>query len=388
MTNKIIIKDILNGIKKISGNKKVFLHEPYFFNEDFKSIEKCLKTTQVSSHSQYVKKFEKKLCSYTRAKYSVATINGTSALHLSLLAIGVKSNDEIVIPNYNYIAPANAVLYCNAKPIFIDVELETYGLDPFKFKEFLEQSCFTKNKKTFNKKTKKQIKAVVVTHVYGNPCRIEPIINIAKKYNLKIIEDASEALGSFYKSKHLGTFGDIGVLSFNGNKIITTGGGGAAITNDKKLFDKFMLIATIAKTKNSFWDYKELGYNFRMPGLNAALGISQLNNISFIKKKKKELFNAYYKEFLNNENFKIVEPISENSNNWLVSLWLKKSSHNLIDSIVKTCIKNNFNVRPGWKIMTKIPHFKKYKFNKESNSIIVEKSLICLPSSWHIMNKK
>ena len=149
-----------------------------------------------------------------------------------------------------------------------------------------------------------------------------------------------------------------------------------------------MLISTIAKSKKPFWNYKKLGYNFRMPGINAALGITQLNNINFIKKKKKELFSSYCKVFSNNKNFKIVEPISKHSNNWLVSLHLNKSSHNLVKSVVKSCIRNNFNVRPGWKIMTKIAHLKKYKLHDETNSKIAEKSLICLPSSWHILKKK
>lgn len=388
MKNKLIIQDILKGLRKVAGNKKIFLHEPYFFNEDFKNLEKCLKSTQVSTHSNYVNKFEEKISSYTESKYAVATINGTSALHLSLLALGIRPNDEIIIPNYNYIASANAVLYCNAKPIFIDIELETYGLDPIKFEKFLKNNCYSKNNKIFNKKTKNQIKAVIVTHVYGNPCKIKSLVKLSKKYNLKIIEDASEALGSFYKSKHLGTFGHIGIISFNGNKIITTGGGGVAITNEKKLFSKLMLISTIAKNKKTFWNYKKLGYNFRMPGINAALGITQLNNINFIKKKKKELFDAYCKVFSNNKNFKIVKPISKDSNNWLVSLYLNKSSDNLVKSVVKGCIKNNFNVRPGWKIMTKIKHLKKYQLNDEINSKIAERSLICLPSSWHILKKK
>ena len=388
MKKKLISKDIINGINKISKNKKLSLHEPLFFKEDFNFIKKCLKSTNVSSHSNYVNLFENKISSYTKSKYSIATINGTSALQMSLLALGVKRNDEIVIPNYNYIAPANAVLYCDAIPLFLDIELDTYGLDPVNFENFLEENCYSINNKTYNKKTKNLIKAVIATHVYGNPCKINSLIKISKKYNIKIIEDASEAMGSFYKSKHLGTFGDIGVLSFNGNKIITTGGGGIAITNNLKLYKELKLISTIGKKKNSFWDYKKLGFNYRMPGINAALGISQLKKIDFIKRKKTKLFKKYLKVFSKNQNFNVVIPKSKNSNNWLVSIFLKNGSYSLRDTIVKNSIKKNYNVRPGWKIMTKIKHFKKYKLKNDINSKIAEKSLICLPSSWHILRNR
>ena len=387
MNFKTVSNEVVSGIAKVSKKKKLELHEPYFFKRDFEIIKKCLKSTSVSSHSKYVNIFEKKICSYTHSKYSVATMNATSALHLSLIALGVKCNDEVIVPNFNYIAPANAVLYCNAVPIFLDIELETFGLDPVQFENYLKNNYYIKSNKSFNKKTQRVAKAVIVTHVFGNPCKIKSIIKISKKYNLKVIEDASEALGSFYQFKHLGTFGDIGVISFNGNKIITTGGGGVVITNNARLFKEIKLISTISKTKKSFWDYSKLGFNFRMPGINAVLGISQLGKLKFIKKQKKKLFKKYLKIFSKNKNFELVKPISNNANYWLISIFLKSSSYLLRDSIIKKCINKKYNARPGWKVMTKMNYFKKYKFCETKNSIEAEKRLVCLPSSWHIMKK-
>jgi perosamine synthetase len=385
MTVRKISNDIIKAIKKISNQKILALHEPLFSQLDINQIRNCLKSSNVSSHSNLVNLFEKKLNLFTKSKYSLAIINGTSALQLSLLTLGVGKNDEVILPNYNFIASANAVLYCNAVPVFLDIELETYGLDPQKLEFFINKNCYKRNKKIFNKKTGNNIKVIIVTHVYGNPCKINQIIKICKKYKLRIIEDASEALGSFYKKKHLGTFGDIGVLSFNGNKIITTGGGGAILTNNIKYFKNLKLISNVGKIKNSFWTYKKLGFNFKMPGLNAALGISQLRIIKFIIRKKRELYGKYLKVFKNNENIRVVRPISKNSNYWLISIFIRNISLQFQKKIINNCIKKNINLRPGWKIMTSIQHLKKFQSEECKNSKIAEKSLICLPSSWHIM---
>jgi perosamine synthetase len=380
-----ISDDIIKAVKKISNQKILALHEPLFFQDDINQIKNCLKSSNVSSHSNLVNLFEKKLNLFTKSKYSLAVINGTAALQLSLLTLGVGQNDEVILPNYNFIASANAVLYCNAVPVFLDIELETYGLDPEKLEFFLNKKCYIRDKKIFNKKNNRSVKAVIVTHVYGNPCKIEQLKKICEKYKLVIIEDASEALGSFYKKKHLGTFGDIGVLSFNGNKIITTGGGGAILTSNKKYFNDLKLISNVGKIKSSFWAYKKLGFNFKMPGLNAALGISQIRKIKFIIKKKIELYSKYLKVFENSKNIKVVRPISKNSNHWLISIFIKNISLQSQKKIISNCIKKHINLRPGWKVMSRIGHLKKFQSEKCKNSKIAEKSLICLPSSWHIM---
>ena len=389
MKSSLIAKKIFNCLNKISKKKIHNLHEPYFFNSDISSNKKCLKSTFVSTYSQVTNKIENELCKYAKSKYSVATNNGTSALHLALISIGIKKGDEIILPNFNFIASANAALYCQGIPHFLDIENESFGLDPNYMELYLKKNSYKKNGVTYNKKSGNPIKAIIPTHVFGNSCKIIDIIKVAKKYNLKVIEDASEALGSFYKNKHLGTFGDIGILSFNGNKIITTGAGGAVLTNNQKIYKKILHISKVSKISNTFSTYDEIGYNYRMPGLNASLGISQLRNIKLVLKIKKKIYKNYEKNIGSEKNFQIIKPIKNSkSNNWLVSIFLNKSSLKLRDKVIKKCHKNKVYVRPAWKLMNKIKHLKNFQFSKINNSIIAEKSIINLPSSLNILKKK
>ena len=290
-----MFNDFIDFVKKIYGNKKeIPLHEPKFIGNEKKYLKDCIDTTFVSSIGKYVDKFEKKIAKYTGAKYAVATTNGTSALHVSLILAGVGQDDEVITQPLNFIASCNAISYCKAKPIFIDVDRDTMGLSPDALNLFLKNNTLIKNKKCINKRTKKIIKACVPMHSYGHPCRIKEIKRILKKYYIFLIEDAAESLGSFYDNKHTGTFGELGVISFNGNKIITAGGGGCIITNDKVLAKKAKHLTTTAKVPHK-WDFNHdmTGYNYRMPNLNAALLMAQLENLNYFLKNKRKLAKKY-----------------------------------------------------------------------------------------------
>jgi perosamine synthetase len=289
---------IVDILKKILGKGHHSLHEPYFCGNEWKYVKKTLDENYVSSIGSFVNKFEDQIKRFTKSKYAIPVVNGTEALHLSLVACGVNSNDEVLVPTITFVGTANAVTYSGATPHFVDSELETLGIDPIKLETYLEKITIKKGKFYFNKKTKRRIKAILPVHIFGNICKIDKILEIAKKYNLVVIEDAAEALGSFFKNKHAGTFGSIGCFSFNGNKILTTGGGGAIITNNKLLAKKIKHLSTTAKI-NHRWEYihDEVGYNFRMPNLNAALGSAQIENLNKFLKSKRKLFNKYYDEF-------------------------------------------------------------------------------------------
>ena len=291
-SSKEISSDIIKVIRKFTKKKNVPLHEPTIRNLDLSQVKKNLLSTQVSTSSSDTIKFENSISKFTNSRYSVAIINGTSSLQLAIKVLDIKDNDEVFIPSLNYVASSNATLYCGAIPHYIDIELENFGVDVKKLEKYILKNCIYKKKKLINKKTKRPITAIIPTHIFGTACNIDQILKISKKYNLKVIEDAAEGFGSFYKKKHLGTFGHVGVLSFNGNKIITTGGGGAILTQNKKYYTKALKLAKIAKKEKNFWDYdySELGYNFRLPGINASLVLYQKKNINYLLKKKKKNF--------------------------------------------------------------------------------------------------
>ena len=390
MKYKKISSQLIKSINSFVKKKYIPLHEPYFCKKDLELVNKCLQSSYVSSVSKYTELFEKKLKNFTKAKYSVATINGTAALHIAIQTCNINKNDEILIPNLNYIASTNATIYSGAIPHFVDVESDTFGINTTKLKKYLDKICIVKKNKTINKKTKRTIKAIIPTHVFGNPCNINEIILLAKKFKLKVIEDASECVGSYYKKQHLGTFGDMGVLSFNGNKIITTGGGGAIITKNKRLHTKALNLTTISRKKNSGWsyDYDRIGYNYRLPGINSSLGISQLNNISYLLKNKKKIFLKYKKMFKNNKYFRLIdENRFSKSNHWLNTIFINDSNLKLRDQIVKETNKKGIGIRPVWKLMHKIKYLSKYPRMDLTNSIRLEKSLINIPSSANLYEK-
>jgi len=381
---------ILKGVKKINPKKVFFsLHSPIIDKNDLSEVKKCLNSTFVSTHSHLIDKFEKNISLFTKSKYSIATINATSGLHIALKALDIKKNDEVLLGDLNYIAAANSILYVGATPHFVDINLNNLFIDVQKLEKYLDTTTIFKRGKLINKKTGRMIKAIIATYIFGKGGDIAELIKISKKFKLKIIEDASEAIGSYYKKKHLGTFGNIGVVSFNGNKIITTGGGGAILTNDQKLYNKCYGLCTISRKRKNNWeyDYYGLGYNYRLPGLNASLGISQLKKIKKYLQIKNKIYNHYKKYFSNNRIFLMKNQRDFDNNNWLNSLFIKDSNLNLIKKIIITASKKKIMLRPVWKLMHKIKYLKKFPRMKLKNSIIAEKSIITLPSGVDVFQK-
>ncbi len=263
------VVDFIRSVYKT--NSFIPLHEPRFLGNEKKYLNECIDSTFVSSVGKFVDEFENKIANYTGAKYAVATSSGTSALHISLLISGVESGDEVITQPLTFVATCNAISYCNASPVFIDVDRDTMGLSPVALESFLKANTSVKNQQCVNKSTGKIIKACVPMHTFGNPCRVEEIKAICDEYHICLIEDAAESLGSLYKDKHTGTYGAMGVMSFNGNKIITAGGGGCIVTDDEILAKRAKHLTTTAKVPHKWaFDHDQVGYNYRMPNINAA----------------------------------------------------------------------------------------------------------------------
>ena len=385
MEDKIIFK-ILKSIKNVVGPGNHQLHEPTFSNEETKILNKTIKSKFVSSAGKYVADFENKFKRYVKSNNAIAVVNGTQAIFISLKICGVTKNDEILVPALTFVGTVNAINYTGATPHFIDSEINSFGVDSKKLENYLNRISFIKNGKCINRKTKKRIKAILPVHIFGHACDIENILRIAKKFNLKVIEDAAEALGSFYKNKHLGTFGDIGCFSFNGNKIITTGGGGMIVLKNRNIAKKIKHLTTTAKLKHKWeYDHDEVGYNFRMPNINAALGLAQLKKINFFLKAKRKLYQIYLKNFSNIDGVKLLkEPLKSKSNYWLHTIVLDKNKMKKKNKILKLLHKNKIFCRPVWKLISDLKPYKNCPKMNLSGSKEIYKRSINMPSSSHL----
>ena len=369
----------------------ILLHEPYFFSDEIKNVSNCIKTGWVSTGGNFVKKFEDNLVQYTKSKYSVALNSGTTALDLSLKAISVKAKDEIIVPTITFIAPINAVLYNSCDPVFMDCD--HYGnIDLVKVKEFIINNTVFKNGISINKKTKKRIVAIIVVHVFGNTVDLSSIINLCKKRNIKIIEDASESLGSFLikrnKRLHSGTLGDIGCISFNANKILTTGAGGAVVTNNINYFKKISYLSTQAKDDAVRFIHGDVGFNAKLNNVSASIGVAQFKTFQKILNKKKNI-NKFYNNTINNlKNFYILKnPLHSESNFWLNLLKIKNSNNEFLEKVMKILFDNGIQVRPVWypnHMQNKLKKFQKYKLNTYKNYY---NSTLCLPSGYNLSKK-
>jgi len=388
MKNKIVIKKIIFLVKKALKKGPKGLHDPLFIGNEKKYLTDCITTGYVSSVGKYVKMFEKKISNFTKAKYAVATVTGTSALHLVLKFYNLTSKDEVLIPSLTYIATATAVKYCDAYPNFVDVESDTLGIDPEKLEKYLERTCKKVDAKTYNKKTGRRIKALIVVHLYGFPGKLFRIKKICKKYNIILIEDAAEALGSFYKNKHVGTFGEVGILSFNGNKPITCGGGGMIITNNKKMAAKLKHLSVHAKKKYpNDHVHDEIGYNYRMTNLSAAVGCAQLEKVNIILKAKRDNHKLYSKIFKKNDQIKILdEPKFSRTNYWLIIANLKNIK--LKKQLMNELKKKGFISRSLWRPLHTLKIFQDCPRDKLKNTLNIFNSSINLPSSPGISYKK
>lgn len=385
-SNNNILQKVITDIKKVCNRKKYSLHEPEFGKSDLRALEKCLKSTYVSTSGPNIQKFELALKKKTGARVCIATINATSGLYLSLKALGINSSHEVLVPTLTFIGSVNPISYCGAIPHFIDVSDKFYDLDYKKIDEYLNKITIKKNNYFINKKTKKIIRCIIPVHLFGHPCEMDQCLKLAKKYNLLIIEDCSEALGSKYKGRHVGTFGNCGVISFNGNKIITTGGGGAVITNSLNLSKKISHLANVAKKyKNLEISHDKIGYNYRLPNLNSSLGLSQLKNLNYFIKKKRFLYQRYYKAFLKNNYLNLMkEPANSKSNYWLQSILIKKKYANLKNKLIISLIKKNILARPVWKLIHTLKPYKNCPKMSLMNAKEGYKRIIHLPSSSNV----
>lgn len=347
----------VDEVKKMYGKDFVPLHEPTFNEKELEYVTDCVKTGWVSSVGAYVTKFEEELAKFVGVKRAVAVVNGTAALHIALKVAGVEADDEVLMPSLTFIATANAVSYCGAIPHFIDVHEETLGVDPFKLDAYLSEISEVRNGQLFNKQTNRRIKALVPMHTFGHAVHLDELLVLAEKYHLVLVEDAAESLGTYYKGKHTGSFGKVNAMSFNGNKIITTGGGGAILTDDEALADYAKHLTTTAKVPHK-WEYvhDEIGYNYRMPNINAALGCAQLEKMERFLVQKMQLAVKYDELLQKVDSVRLFkQPTHSDSNYWLQTLVLDESVER--DEVLAFLNEQGVMSRPIWQPMHELVMF-------------------------------
>ncbi len=359
------------------------LHAPTFSGNEKKYLDECIDSTFVSSVGAFVDRFERDIAKYTGARRAVVCVSGTNALHMALMLAGVERDDEVLTQSLSFIATCNAISYIGAHPVFIDVDYDTMGLSPAALREWLEKHTVKDAGNVLrNKSTGRRVKSVVPMHTFGHPCRIDEIASICDEYCLELVEDAAESIGSFYKGKHTGTFGRIGAISFNGNKTITTGGGGMLLFNDEKLADLAKHLTTQAKVP-SRWDFihDHIGYNYRMPNINAALGCAQLEEISgFLASKRKTA--EIYREFFASEPGGIkfmAEPTESVSNYWLNAIAFPTREER--DRFLQYSNDHGVMTRPIWELMWRLPMFEHCERDSQTNTVLLADTIVNLPSS-------
>lgn len=378
-----LVRQIVDAVHAVAGPGPVALHEPRFAGNEWVYLKDCLDSTYVSSVGKFVDRFEADLAAYTGAKHAVAVVNGTAALHVALRLVGVQPGDEVLIPALTFVATATAVAYCGAKPHFVDCEERTLGLAPRALREYLQGITEIRNGQCVNRATGRVVRALVPMHTFGHPVDIEGVLAIARDFHLALVEDAAESLGSTVHGRHTGTFGLMGTLSFNGNKTITTGGGGAIITNDPELGRRAKHLTTTAKIPHR-WEYlhDEIGYNYRLPNINAALGCAQLEQLPDFLLAKRRIFERYRAAFAAVLGARIVaEPEGCRSNYWLQTLLLDESAAGERDAILAATNDAGLMTRPTWTLMHRLAPY--YECPKMELPVAesLERRLINLPSS-------
>ena len=376
------MNEIIDFIKKtFQTDKFIPLHEPKFIGNEKKYVNECIDSSFVSSVGEYVDKFEIEFAKTIGSKYAIATVNGTSALHISLLLANVKANDEVITQPLTFVATCNAISYLNAKPVFVDVDLDNMGMSSYSLRTFLEKNCELINNQCINKITKRIVKACVPMHTFGHSCKIDEIQEICTNWKIELIEDAAESLGTLYKDKHTGTFGKMGVFSFNGNKIITSGGGGVIVTDDENIAKRAKHLTTTAKIPHKYeYIHDEIGFNYRMPNLNAALLVAQLEQLEKFLIKKRNLTKSYERFFFDKKDFDfITEPENSRSNYWLQAVLVK--DRKMRDKFLEVTNNHGVMTRPIWKLMSELDLFKDAPSSSLDNAKYLEERVINLPSS-------
>lgn len=386
-TSANIADQVLSTIRSVVGEGMVALHEPSFDGNEHRYLSECLDSTFVSSVGKFVDRFENDLVDFTGAEYAVAVVNGTAALHIALKLAGVEAGDEVLVPALTFVATANAVTYCNAIPHFVDSEISTLGVDASKLRDYLATHTEQRSGSCINRQSGNVIRALVPMHVFGHPVDIDGLLAVARDFNIVLVEDAAESLGSYYYGRHTGTFGLMGTLSFNGNKTITTGGGGAILTNNSSLARYAKHLTTTAKMPHS-WEFRhdEIGYNYRMPNLNAALGCAQLEQLPAKLKNKRALFERYKIAFESLRGVNIMsEPNCCQSNYWLQTLLLEPEAQSYRDAILSVTNAGGVMTRPAWILMDELTPFKKCPRMDLTLAKSLERRLINIPSSIGIL---
>ncbi len=377
---------VIQAIKSVlpTGDKFIALHEPNFSGNELAYVKECIETGWVSSAGKYVDQFERQLAEYTGVKRAVAVVNGTAALHVCLLLAGVEQGDEVLMPTLTFIATANAISYCGAIAHFVDSDHATLGLDPRKLEQHLAEIAEVRAEGCFNKKTGRRIKAVVPMHVFGHPVDLDTLVEVCARYRLELVEDAAESLGSYYKGRHTGNIGRVSALSFNGNKVVTTGGGGAILTNDEELGKLAKHLTTTARLPHK-WSFihDQIGFNYRLPNINAALGCAQLERLPEFIKYKRALAANYQNAFHGIEGVRFfTEPEFGKSNYWLNVLLLDKAHADQRDVLLELTNGQGIMTRPVWTLMHRLEMFKQCpRMADLSVAEDIEERLINIPSS-------
>lgn len=375
--------DVTQAVSTALRGRATSLHEPTMQGNEERYLRECVSSGMVSSVGPFVERFEQRLQEVTGARRAVAVSSGTAALQIALRLAGVRQGDEVLVPSLTFVATANAVSYLGAFPHFVDIEETTLGIDPEALKKWLVDTAEVTQEGLRNKTTGRIIRALVPMHTFGHPSQIASLCEVAKEFNLVVVEDAAESLGSTYKQKHTGTFGLLASVSFNGNKIVTTGGGGAILTDDDELADRAKHLSTTAKKPHS-WEYvhDEIGYNFRMPNINAALGVAQLEQLPEFLSSKRALADKYRAAFDAIDGVSImVEPAHARSNYWLHTLRLNEDGASYRDEILEGLNAAGFGARPVWRPLHSLEI---YETANRAPLPVTEKlgrSLINLPSS-------
>jgi perosamine synthetase len=381
--SETLTKAVVGAIRDVVGAGDVALHEPSFEGNELLYLKECLDSTFVSSVGKFVDRFENELQAYTGAKYAISVVNGTAALQIAFKLAGVQPDDEVLVPALTFVATVNAVTYCNAIPHFVDSEEATLGIDESKLREYLQRNTSQHSGKCVNNITGRVIRALVPMHTFGHPSNIDGLLAIANDFNIVLVEDSAESLGSFYRGQHTGTFGLLGILSFNGNKTITTGGGGAILTNNEDLARHAKHLTTTAKIPHA-WEFRhdEVGYNYRMPNINAALGCAQLEELSTKLASKRELFKRYQNAFAHVKGVSLFsEPANCQSNYWLQALLLDETESEMRDLILESTNKSGIMTRPAWALMCDLEPFKGFPSMDLATAKSLSRRIINIPSS-------
>ena len=363
------------------GGDFIPLAVPVFIGNEKKYLNECIDTTFVSSVGKFVDRFEEDTARYTGCKRAVVCVSGTNALHMSLMLAGVERDDEVLTQALTFVATCNALSYIGAHPVFIDVDRDTMGLSPVAVREWLTRNSEQKNGECYNKRTGRRVKACVPMHTFGHPVHLDELVEVLKEYHIELVEDAAESIGSLYKGKHTGTFGKVGTLSFNGNKTITTGGGGMMLFNDEELGAYAKHITTQAKIPHR-WEFRHdhIGYNYRMPNINAALGCAQLEHIEEYVASKRETAKSYEDFFRNIPEIEFfTEPKDTRSNYWLNVVILKDKEAQL--NFLEYTNDNGVMTRPIWELMNRLTMFEKCENDGLKNTIWFADRVVNIPSS-------